>query len=167
MIELYRCSSSWFCAPPTEQFVLIFSTLSARLLKIYSCPPTLSIGFTKSLQNRRKTMLFVLAVRPLSGAARQLPRGGGVFIGADWQMQKSSPFRGSWHRAAMTERVYFSASSSTCSRCRISSGFAIWPFMPARRAFCRSSSKALAVMAKMGTPALRGSDRARMRRVAS
>ena len=36
----------------------VFSTLSARLLKIYSCPPALSIGFTKSLQNRRKPMLF-------------------------------------------------------------------------------------------------------------
>ena len=62
---------------------------------------------------------------------------------------------------------YFSASSSTFSRCGISSGFAMWPFMPAFKAFCLSSSKALAVMAKMGMPALRGSGRARMRRVAS
>ena len=33
----------------------------ARLLKIYSYSPTLSIGFIKSLQNRRKPMPFVLA----------------------------------------------------------------------------------------------------------
>ena len=31
--------------------------------------------------------------------------------------------------------VYFSTSARTCSRCGISSGFAIWPFMPAFSAF--------------------------------
>ena len=50
----------------------VFSTLSARLLKLYSHPPALSIGFTKSLQNRRKTMLFVLASSPSQALARQL-----------------------------------------------------------------------------------------------
>ena len=60
-----------------------------------------------------------------------------------------------------------SASSSTCSRCGMSSGFAMWPFMPAFSAFWRSSSKAFAVMAKMGVFALRVSAMARIRLVAS
>ena len=155
MIELYRCSSSWFCTPPAEQLVLFFSTLSARLLKIYSYPPTLSIGFTKSLQNRRKAMLFCPAGQ--SALRRCAPA-----------ETKKLPLSGELaSRSDDGEGSYFSASSSTFSRCGISSGFAIWPFMPAFRAFCLSSSKALAVIAKMGMPALRGSGRARMRRVAS
>ena len=60
-----------------------------------------------------------------------------------------------------------SASSSTRSRCGMSSGFAMWPFMPALSAFWRSSSKACAVMAKMGMQALRSSAMARIRLVAS
>ena len=117
----------------------VFSTLSARLLKIYSCLPALSIGFTKSLQNRRKTMLFVLASSPspsahcvrihLSQRERPWQRDElcvdcqGLPLWGSWhrvamteraspltkRTQKSSPFRGSWHRAAMTERVLISA----------------------------------------------------------
>ena len=60
-----------------------------------------------------------------------------------------------------------SASSSTRSRCGMSNGFAMWPFMPAFSAFWRSSSKAFAVIAKMGVFALRSSAMARIRRVAS
>ena len=46
-------------------------------------------------------------------------------------------------------------------------GFARCPFMPARRASRRSSSKAFAVSASMGIPALRKSGIARMVRAAS
>ena len=113
----------------------VFSTLSARLLKIYSCPPALSIGFTKSLQNRRKTMLFRPGeVNPLRryapdspfcrcatsspGAGEVFPLGGS-FYSTDRQMQKSSPFRGSWQsRKALTERVLLLASSPSQSSLR-------------------------------------------------
>ena len=42
----------------------------------------------------------------------------GSFICADRQMTKSSPFRGSWHRAAMTERVQREAASPSPSLLR-------------------------------------------------
>ena len=61
----------------------------------------------------------------------------------------------------------FSTSARTCSRCGISSGFAMWPFIPAFKAFRRSSSKSFAVMAKMGMSAFAASGRARICRVAS
>ncbi len=46
-------------------------------------------------------------------------------------------------------------------------GLAMWPFIPERRASCLSSSKALAVIARMGILASRGSSSPRMRLVAS
>ena len=57
--------------------------------------------------------------------------------------------------------------SSVSKRLSISTGFEIWPFMPACSAFCLSSSKALAVMAKIGMEASSGFSSFRMARVAS
>ena len=49
----------------------------------------------------------------------------------------------------------------------MSMGLAVWASMPAARAVCTSSSKALAVMAMMGITSARGCPLPRMARVAS
>ena len=62
---------------------------------------------------------------------------------------------------------FFSISASFQRSVWISNGFAMCSFMPAARAFSRSSAKALAVMATIGICAFAGSGSARIRRVAS
>ena len=62
---------------------------------------------------------------------------------------------------------FFSISASFQRSVWISNGFAMCSFMPAARAFSRSSAKALAVIATIGICAFAGSGSARMRRVAS
>ena len=57
------------------------------------------------------------AVTSSPGAGEVFPLRGS-FICADRQMTKSSPFRGSWHRAAMTERVQREAASPSPSLLR-------------------------------------------------
>ena len=55
---------------------------------------------------------------------------------------------------------------SSCTRSPITMGLDKKPFMPHSKALRRSSSKALAVMARMGSVARAGSSSARIRRVA-
>ena len=62
---------------------------------------------------------------------------------------------------------FFSISASFQRSVWMSNGFAMCSFMPAARAFSRSSAKALAVIATIGICAFAGSGSARMRRVAS
>lgn len=62
---------------------------------------------------------------------------------------------------------FFSISASFQRSVWMSNGFAMCSFMPAARAFSRSSAKALAVIATIGICAFAGSGSARIRRVAS
>ena len=62
---------------------------------------------------------------------------------------------------------FFSISASFQRSVWMSNGFAMCSFMPAARAFSRSSAKAFAVMATIGICAFSGSGSARIRRVAS
>ena len=57
--------------------------------------------------------------------------------------------------------------SKTTNNLSVLMGFAVWPFMPDFSAARRSSSKALAVMARIGMEASFRSGRARMARVAA
>ena len=59
-----------------------------------------------------------------------------------------------------------SNSRSVSRRISVLMGLAIWPFIPTLKAFCRSSAKALAVMATMGIPAFSLSGRLRIASVA-
>ena len=124
---------------------------------------------------KRHEWLFVQTHRdrrPCAGAAQnfvasRLSRHKKIKHPQQFAHQRSKPLRRLLWVLLLLGAVYFSTSARTCSRCGISSGFAIWPFIPAFSAFCRSSSKAFAVIAKMGMPAFAASGRARICRVAS
>ena len=62
---------------------------------------------------------------------------------------------------------WFRTRSSSAISSLMTTGLAMWPFIPAAKAFCLSSSKALAVIARMGMPATAGLGSFRIRRVAS
>ncbi len=75
--------------------------------------------------------------------------------------------RRKWFFDKLTEKIaYYSILRISCTRSAITMGLVRKPFMPLSRALRRSSSKAFAVMARMGMPARAGFFNSRMRRVA-